>query len=87
MIAPLIWASAFIFICLVLGGSAALCVRMIEHGKTTRVQEHEKTVRQGMDNAWQLEQSKLTALPASTNGKPHTLTEVAFRLDERAPWT
>lgn len=68
MIEALIWAGCFIFMVLGLGGSAVLCVNKIESGKNQRLAEIEKTKRQGMDNAWQLEREKLQT-PALGTGR------------------
>lgn len=59
MIEALIWGACFVFMTCGLGGAAVLCVRMVETGKNQRLAEVEKTKRQGMDNAWQLEREKL----------------------------
>lgn len=73
MIDTLIWGLVFIFMSCGLGGSAVLCVRMTEQGKNQRLAEVEKTKRQGMDNAWQLEREKLQT-PSLGNGRPSTVT-------------
>ena len=73
----LAWAVAFILMCVTLGGSAVGCVFLVERGKNKRVVETEKTKRIGMENAWQLEQAKLTALGP---GGLSSLTETTFAL-------
>lgn len=80
MLTALIWGVAFVLMMGFLGGSAVLCVRMVEQGKNMRALETEKTARQGMDNAWQLEQTKLT-LPQLETGNSRKPIEVSFRLD------
>lgn len=83
----LIWAAAFVFMVLGLGGSAVLCVHMVEGGKNQRLGEIEKTKRQGMENAWQLEQAKL-ASPALGTGQPSKMSEITFDLAGGSdPWT
>lgn len=55
----LAWAIAFILMIAIGGGGAVGCVALAERGKNRRFLESEKTKRQGMDNAWNLEQQKL----------------------------
>jgi hypothetical protein len=78
----LLWGLVFLGMILMFVVGAILIVRMVEHGQTVRVQEHEKTVRQGMDNAFQLEVSKLHAdgMPVLDSGKQRELSEVTFTI-------
>ena len=68
----LAWAVAFIFMCLGLGGSAVACVGLSERGKNKRMIEQEKTKRQGMENAWMIEQKKLEMLSEGAQDKQLT---------------
>lgn len=77
MIDALIWGVSFVLMCFGLGGGAVMCVRMAEQGKNQRLAEVEKTKRQGMDNAWQLERERLLNGQALGTGK---VNEVSFDL-------
>jgi hypothetical protein len=79
VIDALIWSGAFVLMVLGLGGSAVLCVHMVESGKNSRLNEVEKTKRQGMDNAWQLERERLQS-PALGPGSPKMGQGVTFDL-------
>jgi hypothetical protein len=77
VIDTLIWGISFVLMCFGLGGGAFLCVRTTEKGKNQRLAEVEKTKRQGMDNAWQLERERLLNGQALGTGK---VSEVSFDL-------
>ena len=83
MIDALIWAVSFVLMCGFLGGGAVLSVRMVEQGKNMRQLESEKTQRQGMENAYMLEQAKLDArgLPAGTT---HNDVRETFQLKDES---
>ena len=83
MIEALIWGLVFVASCFGLGGGAVLCVRMTEQGKNQRLLEVEKTKRQGMDNAWQLERERLMNGQALGTGK---VSEVSFDLNGGDGW-
>jgi hypothetical protein len=72
------WAIAFIMMVFGLGGSAVGCVALIERGKNKRGHDREVTQRQGMDNAYHLEQEKLLALPPGE--RPQLGTGIEFKL-------
>lgn len=68
MMDALIWAVAFVLMFVGGGGAAVLCVRHVEQGKNYRLTQVEKTKREGMQNAYQLEVQKLDQ-PALGTGK------------------
>ena len=72
------WAVAFVMMIALLGGSAVGCVGIIERGKNKRSHDREVTQRQGMDNAYHLEQEKLLALPPGE--RPQLGTGLDFSL-------
>lgn len=80
MMVTLIWALVTIFVVTALSVAAVVCVRMIEQGGSQRELEHEKTIRLGMENAWQLEMARREEKPGIAAAPPHSpMTEAELK--------
>jgi hypothetical protein len=78
----LAWAVSFVLMLMIMGGTILGSVGMIERGQNKRSLEDEKTKRQGMENAWQLEHAKMAQLPAGTPPSTGIPAEVVFDLKD-----